>query len=117
LVGLKTYTPFKSIGSYADLTEFCDVVGTGTLKSPFFDPAYFKGSTLKFYNPMDDSQTEISPSMKYFEVMADGTIVDQGSTEPVNPITVNGNDCENFTASVFLKYAVNETGKATQAEF
>ena len=98
---------------FTDVAAFCSPVGTATLESPYFDPAYFKGSTLRFINPKDGSETDITPVFNYYEVAADGTITDQGTTEPATAITVNVDDCENFTAAVYLKYAVDEDGAAT----
>jgi hypothetical protein len=105
------------VGVYSSLNEFCDILGVSTLKTNFYNPVYWKGSSVKLYNANDKQQVTLTPTFNYFEVKNDGSIIDQKATEPSSPISINTFNCQNFVVGVYLKYSVNDKGTPVSAQF
>jgi hypothetical protein len=110
------YIPFKSVGTYTSLSNFCAVKGTASLKNQYFDPLYLKGSKLKIFGIPQNDLVEVTPTFNYYEVAANGVITSKGTTEPAT-VAISGLACTNFAVGVYLKYKMSKEGAPTQAVF
>ena len=98
------------------MADFCAPSGTVGLTAPYFDPLYYKGSTLGIYSIPDNKLIDVVPTFNYFEVAENGEITSKGVTEPAAIASAAG-ACTNFAVGVYLKYKMSQDGKPTAAVF